>query len=179
MWSLRSGARPARTVLPRRALLGALAAGALLAGCRARPLLAPGGSAARLRGQVAIAQIEGETGFALEQALVRELGPAGADAPFVLRVSLSTAERRIGTTATGGTTRVQLSGTARWALLRRGAEDGPEAAAGVAEALVSYDTTGTRPADEAAARDAGERLAALLARRIAERIRVGADALGG
>ena len=156
-----SGARAGRRARPtRRALLGALGA---LAGCGFAPALAPGS-----RRRIAVEAPATRAGFALGRRLEDRLGAAGERAPYALAVALEIDPEVAAVDPAQVTTRVRLEGAASYALAE--AATGREILRGTASAFASYDATGTTVALGASARDAEDRLATILADRIAARI---------
>ena len=143
----------------RSLLLGLLALG----GCGFAPALRPGG-----RGRIALRAPDTRAGFALRQRLEERLGPAGPAAPYRLETTVEIASEIAATDSDRVTTRVRLEGAAAYALAERAT--GRERLRGEATAFASYDATGTTVALDAAARDAQDRLAAVLADRIAARV---------
>ena len=151
---------PPTATLSRRAALAGLGA---LAGCGFAPALAPGE-----RGRIAIEAPETRAGFALRGRLLDRLGPPGRDAPYRLAIALAVEPDVAAVDPAQVATRLRLDGAARYALIE--AATGREQLSGTAEAFASYDATGTSVALGASARDAEERLATILADRIAARL---------
>ena len=156
---------PAATPSRRAALagLGMLAGLGALVGCGFAPALAPGG-----RGRVAIEAPETRAGFALRGRLLDRLGAPGADAPYRLAVALDVEPEIAAVDPAQVTTRLRLDGVARYALSE--AATGRERLSGSARAFAAYDAAGTSVSLGASARDAEDRLATILADRIAARL---------
>ena len=147
--------RPGR----RAAVLGLLALG----GCGFTPALQPGD-----RGRFALAVPDTRPGFTLRQRLEERLGPAGTGAPYRIEATVALDPEVSATDDERVTTRVRLEGRADYAIVE--ATTGRERARGDAIAFAAYDATGTTVALDAAARDAEDRLLAILADRIAARV---------
>ena len=107
-------------------------------------------------------------GFALRGRLLDRLGDPGGRPPYRLVVDLAAEPEVAAVDPAQVTTRLRLEGAARYALSE--AATGRERLGGAASAFASYDATGTSVSLGASARDAEERLAAILADRIAARI---------
>ena len=146
----------------RRELLLALTA---LAGCGFTPAYGPGGSASVLRGRVAVEAPATTEGYRLRQRLLRRLGGGGSD--YLLSVTLSQEEGASAIAPDGSTTRVRLVGRAGW---RLEAPDGAILGSGEVEGFTAFSATGSTVAARTARIDAEERLALLLADRIATRL---------
>ncbi len=164
----------------RRLVTGGLLLGAALsAGCGFRPLYGEGSPAAALRGEVEVAVIEGQAGFALRERLVERLG--AAETPrFRLEVVLDFDEEGVAITQENVTTRFDVLGTAAWRLVPLDGADAP--VTGTQTALTGYSAPASRTASAfaalAAARDAQMRLARTLADQIARRLALGAEERG-
>lgn len=156
----RIGTPRARGIVPRRALLLSLGA---LAGCGFTPALAPGG-----RGRFAVEAPATRAGFLLRGRLLDRLGAPAADAPHRLAVDVAIEPEVAAVDPAQVTTRVRLEGAASFTLTEAGA--GRVVLRGTASSFASYDATGTTVSLAAAARDAEERLATILADRIAARL---------
>lgn len=151
--------------LPRRAVLLGAGAAWVLAGCGFSPALSPGGGG---RGRVAVEAPPTREGFALRRRLEDRLGTAGEAAPYRLAVAIDLDPEAAVVDPAQVTTRVRLEGAASYALTE--AATGRERLRGAAEAFTAYDATGTTVALDASARDAEDRLMAILADRIAARL---------
>lgn len=142
------------------------AAALLLAGCGFAPAYGPGGSAAALRGMVAVSGGTEVFDYRLRSAIESRIGQGtGYDLVFAARVE----EIQAAVTPDGTITRYNVTGIADWTL--RDA-DGVEVAAGRASGFTSYLTTGSTVSTEAAQRDAQDRLAVVLADQIVARLMV-------
>jgi LPS-assembly lipoprotein len=143
----------------RTALLGLLALG----GCGFSPALAPGG-----RGRFAVSAPATRLGVTLGRRLEDRLGRPDAGAPYALAVEVEAGPEPAAISPAQVTTRIRLE--ARAAFMVTEAATGRVAARGTAQGFTSYDATGTTVAEVAAARDAEDRLAVVLADRIAARL---------
>src|SRR6187549_2766561 len=76
----------------------------LIAACGYSPALAPGGSAAKLHGKVALAKPTDRNSFDLTQHLEDRLGTATSD-KYLLSTDLKVSENSVGVTAEQETTR--------------------------------------------------------------------------
>ena len=140
-------------------MLGLLALG----GCGFTPALRPGG-----RGRFAFAAPPTRAGVVLTRRLEDRLGTPGPRAPYALAVALEVDPEVAAVDPAQVTTRVRLEADAAYVATE--AATGRELARGTASSFASYDTTGTTVAEGAAARDAEDRLLAILADRIAARL---------
>lgn len=151
------------------------AAALLLAGCGFEPLYAPSGPAAALTGTVDVGVIQGTPGFSMRERLVDRLGPAEA-ARWRLDVDLSFEKRGVAITEKDVTSRFDVTGIAIWSLTPLGT-DAP-GLQGEERATTGYSAptsdTSSAYAILSAQRDAEERLAVLLADRIARRVALAA-----
>ena len=133
-----------------------------LAACGFTPVYAPGGSAAALRGQVAVQQPIDREGFLLVQELENRLGRGPAR--YGLAFDLTVAEEGLGIARTGDINRFNLVGTVNYTLFEFGTE------AVVFENSTSnftgYSATGDTVQTLAAEQDARERLMVILADQI-------------
>lgn len=159
---------------PRRYALAALA---LLAACGFEPLYAPSGPAAGALGRVDVAVIEGTPGFAMRERLVDRLGRADA-ALWTLDVDLSFVKRGVAITEQDVTSRYDVTGAAAWTLTPLDGVTPP--LSGEEQATTGYSAptsdTSSAYAILSAQRAAEERLAVLLADRIARRVALAAGA---
>lgn len=158
----------------------ALALAVAAAGCGFTPLYAPGAPATEALGRVAVAQVDGEAGFALRERLVQRLG--AADAPtHRLEVALDLERRGVAITQRNVITRFNVIGAAAYRLAPLAAEG--SALAGNVRAITGYSApdseTASAFASLAARRDAELRLARLLADQIAVRLALSAAEWGG
>jgi LPS-assembly lipoprotein len=155
----------------------ALAAALALGACGFEPLYAPKGPAAAAAGRVEVGVIDGSAGFAMRQRLVDRLGPP-AGPTHRLEVDLGFERAGVAITERDVTSRFDVIGRADWRLTAAGAER--PALAGAERAVTGYSAptseTSSAFAILSAQRDAEERLALLLADRVARRVAVEADA---
>lgn len=155
----------------------ALAAALLLAACGFEPLYAPSGPAAALSGQVDIGVIQGSPGFSMRERLVERLGQAEA-VRWRLEVDLAFEKQGVAITQKDVTSRFDVTGIAAWTLTPLGRD--AVALAGEERATTGYSAptsdTSSAYAILSAQRDAEERLATLLADRIARRVALAAPA---
>ncbi len=148
-----------------------------LSACGFEPLYAPGGPAAAIDGRVEVAVIESAAGFALRERLVDRLGQPAAPT-HRLYVELALEQTGVAITGSDVTTRFDVVGAATYRL----APIGSDAAVltGETEAVTAYSAPSSATTSTfavlSAQRDAEERLALLLADRIAQRIAVDAPA---
>jgi LPS-assembly lipoprotein len=142
----------------------------LVAGCGFAPVYAPGGPGAALRDAVTVEAGETVFDYRLRVALEERLGTGSA---YRLSFTTQVEELQAAVTQEGKITRFNVTGTADW-VLRDAA--GAEVARGQARGFTSYLTTASTVATEAAARDASERLAVVLADQIVTRLVTGAGA---
>jgi LPS-assembly lipoprotein len=149
------------------ALAGALA----LAGCGFEPLYDPAGPAAAVAGRVEVPVIDTDAGFALRERLVDRLGPAEG-ATHRLEVDLSLDQVGVALTEDDVTTRFDVIGVATFRLTE--SETGLAVLTGETRAVTGYSAPSSATTSTfavlSAQRDAEERLALLLADRIAQRI---------
>ncbi len=158
----------------RRTLLAGL--GSLgLAGCGFAPLHAPGSPAEAIAGRVAVEAIDGSAGFAMRERLVTRLGPA-MDETHRLAVSLRLDEVGVAITQQDVTSRFDVIAVATYALYPLGATE--PVLTGETRAVTGYSAPSSSTASAfailSARRDAEERLAVLLAERIARRLAIDA-----
>jgi len=149
--------------LPRRLALLGLAA---LAGCGFVPVYGPGGGMSALHGATEILAPENEAGFRLRDQLLRRLGPNDT-ALYTLVTTLSIKKVSVAIAEGNAATRINLLGQSDYALR---AANGTTITSGTVSSFTGYSTTGTTVATEAAAADAEERLAVLLADQIMARL---------
>ena len=137
-----------------------LAGGLLLGACGFTPAYGPGGAATALRDRIALFTPDDLPGFALRNALADRLGdnPGGS---YALAVTLTQNQTAAAIDSDGVTTRVTLVGEATWTLTDRAT--GATLGTGAVDNFTAYFATGTTVATEAAARDASDRLAVILA----------------
>ena len=143
-----------------------------LAACGFTPVYAPGGTAAKLRGQVMVQAPGTRDAFLLVQELERQLGRSG-DPAYGLKLSLTVTPEGLAVTRSGSVTRYNLVGRATYTLV--GIADEVEIAKGEVENFTAYSTTGSTVETLAAERDARERLMMILASQITARLYAQAD----
>lgn len=160
--------------LSRRAAL-ALALGGFAAGCGFEPVYREGGAAAALLDDVAIGQADGRLGFNFRRGFERRHGRARADARYLLNVTIATVEASRATSRTNSVTRFDVTATATYALIDT--VDGVAALSGAVSETSAYNTTSSVFATRTAERDAQDRLAEVLAERVAARISAAAPDL--
>ena len=158
----------------RRSLLVSGLALAGLAGCGFTPAYAPGGSGARLQGNVAANAPRSRAGYLLLQRIEERLGRNDA-APLILSTDLALTRVDVGVTSGDETTRTRIFGAATWRL--QAASDGAELASGTVENFTAFSTTGSTVATAAAERDAEARLMIILADAVVEALVLEAPAL--
>lgn len=161
-----------------RALRASALAGALaLAGCGFEPLYDPAGPAASVAGRVEVAVIPGTTGYLMRERLVERLGEGGAPT-HRLAVDLKLSQVGVALTEDDVTSRFDVVGVADWKLTPIAGTVPAMAEEARAVSGYSAPTSATTSAFAilSARRDAEERLALVLADRIAQRIAVEAAA---
>ena len=119
-----------------------------------------------LQGATEIRAPENEAGFRLRDQLLRRLGPNDT-ALYTLVTTLSIKKVSVAIAEGNAATRINLLGQSDYALL---AANGTTITSGTVSGFTGYSTTGTTVATEAAAADAEERLAVLLADQIMARL---------
>lgn len=145
----------------RRAVLLALAA---LAGCGFRPAYGPGGAGNLLRGRLQAAAPRTPLDFAFVEQFETRLGRA-AGAPFRLDYRIDTREDALAITADQAIQRYNLIGRVDYTVVDIARE--AEVVSGSLEDFTSYSAIGTTVATRASQRDAVQRLAVILADRLA------------
>ena len=143
-----------------------------LAACGFTPVYAPGGTAAKLQGQVLVQAPGTRDAYLLVQELERQLGRA-ADPRYGLKLSLTVTPEGLAVTRAGSVTRYNLVGRATYALVDIATET--DVATGTVENFTAYSTTGSTVETRAAERDARERLMTILASQITARLYALAD----
>ena len=141
-------------------LIGALALGA----CGFTPVYGPGGSGGKLQDNLQITAPATELGFRVRTTLQDRFGLGGGDAAYLVDIDLTSRPSSAAVNDEGDITRFDLRGTATWTLET---PDQSFATGGDVRATTSYSATGTTVATQAAERDALERLAQILADRVA------------
>jgi LPS-assembly lipoprotein len=156
---------------PRPLVLAAL----LLSACGFEPLYDPAGPAAAVSGRVEVGVIQGTPGFTMRERLVERLGLPEAT-QYRLEVDLAFQKQGVATTKEDVTSRFDVTGTAVWTLIPIGSDQ--PALAGEERAVTGYSAptsdTSSAFAILSAQRDAEERLAVVLADRIARRVALAA-----
>lgn len=160
----------------RRSVLFALAALPVLGACGFEPLYSEGGTAARLRNQVAVAAIPGREGYFLRQRLLRRFGTPVAEPQYELRVRYTTTARALTITSANDTVRLSILGSGAFEFVDRTtrqvlATDTVTADASYAAPSGSgVIVTPSPAAARVAAEDAEERVANAVAEGIADRV---------
>ena len=160
----------------RRQALRGLATTVLLAPLSAcfRPMLAEQSTASKLRGRIALPQIDDRLGYHLYQSLESRLGKPGIT-DYALTVGIKTTSRGFAVAQDNSVTRISVTARANWALY----------ADGVAEPILSniaisesgYNSTDSLFATRQAELDIERRLANDLGERISRAILARADQL--
>jgi LPS-assembly lipoprotein len=150
----------------RRAVLALLL---VLPACGLSPAYAPGGAGTDLLGRVSVTAPPTSLGYAMRTALQDRLGPPIAPGAMILTVTPEAQERALAVTAEGARTRINLLGQAAWRLT---GADGILIAEGVENGFTAWSTTASTVAVAAAAADAEQRLAVILADLILARLAV-------
>jgi LPS-assembly lipoprotein len=145
----------------RRALLVTAAAAA--AGCGFSPVLAPGGAADGLRGEIEVSAPGNREGYAVTRRLEERLGLPGA-ARYRLRVTITQGAQVTGIPADRVAARVNLIGQADFVLTD--IASGKVVRRGSVQSFTGYSSTSTTAATRAARVDAEDRLMTILADRI-------------
>lgn len=143
----------------RRSVLAGLSALPLSA-CGFQPVFAPGGSGDALRQRVAFADPQNLFEFDLVRQLETRLGRTSLPV-YALTYEIAIQRDGIAITESNDTTRVRLTGTARYTLTERAGDT--QVLAGEVTSFTAYSTTGSTLASDSAARDAEARLMLLLA----------------
>lgn len=147
--------------MDRRAVLSGLAALAGLAGCGFTPVYGPQGAGTALLDAIALPVPFGDAAYAFNKRFEERLGRPRDTALYDLTLTLEVTDQSIAVTATGSATRGRLIGRAIFALTDHAS--GKQLHQGRTNAFTGYSTTGSTVATRAAARDALERLVAILA----------------
>ncbi|MBC6437437.1 MAG: hypothetical protein GDA52_04710 [Rhodobacteraceae bacterium] len=154
----------------RRAVLG-LSGVLALGACGFRPVHAPDGAGAVLRGQVRVQAPENRAEFHLVSRLEERLGRAGEGtregtgaARYALAFDVSIERRGTAVTSSNAITRIRLVGEAQFRITRAG-HTAP-VHAGRVRSFTAYSTTGVAIAHTAPRRHAEERLMVVLADQI-------------
>ena len=155
-----------------RRFLG-LTALAALAGCGFTPAFGSDGTAQKLRDAVQVTTPDTVLGFAMRSRVNDRLG-AAASPLYALTMDLNQTEQAAAITSDGDTTRFQIGGVTRWSLTD--IASGAVLASGQSETFASYAATGSTVATQAAAADAGNRLAIALADQVVSDMTLAAGA---
>lgn len=165
--------------LARRGVVLGLAAG-MLFGCGFQPLYAPGAPATAMLGEIEVAVIEGEPGFAMRERLTERLGPAHA-AEYRLVATLDLKRTGVALTQQDYTTRYNVTGISEFQLVPVGG--GAPVLTGEVRSFTGYSApdseTASAFASASAERDAELRLARTLADEIIMRLAVTAKEWSG
>jgi len=158
----------------------ALALTLALAACGFEPLYDPAGPAAAVAGRVEVEVIPRTAGYLMRERLVERLGPA-SEPTHRLAIDLGFSQVGVAITEDDVTSRFDVIGVADWRLTAFGAET--PALAEEARAVTGYSAPSSATTSAfailSARQDAEERLALLLADRIAQRIAVEAGDWAG
>lgn len=154
----------------RTLLISVLALGA----CGFTPAYGPDGGAQRLQGRVGLTDPEGRDGYLLNQRLQDRLGPPRSVA-YGLTVQPTVKETGLGATADGFTTRYQLAGVARFALVDHAS--GKVLVEGSVNSFTGYSASGSTVATLTARKDAHQRLMVILADMVVDRLVLAASGL--
>ncbi len=146
----------------RRLILGLAALP--LAGCGFTPALAPGAPAGALHGRIRADDPTDRAGVAFVARLEDRLGRPQAPG-WRLGWQMTVTPERLGLAAGLGEVRGRALGRVDWTLMGEG--DDTPVASGRAEQFAGYDRTGTPLAIRAAAEDAQDRVAGMLAEAVA------------
>ena len=150
----------------RRTVLGLIAV-APLAACGFTPVYAPGGSGSALRGQIRADAPNTRLGFEMVARLEDRLGRGDA-AQYDLSYVITTEQSGLAITGADDITRVNITGTLRYAVVARGTEQ--PVTSGEVSTFTAYSTTGSPVATAAARRDAEDRLMIALADQMVSRL---------
>lgn len=150
----------------RRAFLAAAVAAAL-AGCGFAPVYGTGGDGAGLRGTVRAAEPDTDAGFAFVRRIEERLGRPEA-ARYDLTYAIAMAEAALAIDGSNNITRLNLEGRLDWSLVPT--EGGAPALSGSESAFTGYSAPASTVATLASRRDAGRRLAIILADRVVTRL---------
>lgn len=142
-----------------------LAAALPVAACGFEPVLAPGGSLARLRNRIRIADPKDRNEFILKSELETRLG-RGSE--FDLSYTLTTSETGVGITPDQVITRQQVNGSLEFSLTDSGSDE--ELFKGTLASFTSYGTTDTTATTTFAREAAYERLMVIFADQIVSRL---------
>lgn len=136
-------------------------------------MLAEGGAGSALQGQVDLPEIDDRLSRVMSVRLEKRLGRPAQTAPYRLEVDQDFQRRGLLVAQDNAITRVQLRGTAKWALYRRGETDPIDQ--GEVSSEAGFDQTASLFASQTTERDVERRLAEDLAERIARRLLARAD----
>ncbi len=139
--------------------LGGMALASLsLTACGFTPVYGPQGTGDRLQGKITLQAPETRDSYQFNRHFETRMGRP-ANAPYVLKVKLSTEELDQGATSTGNTTRFKVTGHANYVL----SEGKTQLLSGSTSAFTGYSNTGSTVATMASENDAYERLMVILA----------------
>ena len=145
-------------------LIGAASA---LTACGFQPVYGPGAASTAILGQIEVDEIKTSDGFHLARQLEHRLGRS-SQPQFGLSIALTTEEKGVAVTSDNQTTRIEIFGTATYALRALGSNE--VVLTGKANSFTGYSTTGTTVSELASERDARERLMIILADQIATQL---------
>lgn len=160
--------------LTRRALLLGLAG--TLGACGFTPAYGPDSAVAELMGAIRVDDITTSDGFHLIRQLEHRLGRPQSPS-YGLSIGLETSSEGVAVTADNQTTRVEIFGTATFAL--RDLTTSAVLLTGKTSNFTGYSTTGPTVSELAAERDARERLMIILADQIATELMARSGELTG
>lgn len=155
---------------------GIILAAAASAGCGFSPVLAPGGAAADLRGQVEVSAPENRSGYALTRRFEERLGLPSAPV-YELRANITEGSQVTGIPADRVAARVNLIGQVDYRLVEL--STGKVLRRGRVQSFTGYSSTSTTAATRAARDDAQERLMIILADRVVADLLATAGDWGG
>ncbi|MEM6932332.1 MAG: LPS assembly lipoprotein LptE [Pseudomonadota bacterium] len=160
----------------RRRILRTLGAAGLvspLAACF-RPMLAEQSTAFKLRGRIALPQIDNRLGYHLYQSLESRLGKPGVT-DYALTVGVRTTSRGFAVAQDNSVTRISVTARANWALYAEGVAEPVLSNVAISES--GYNSTDSLFATRQAELDIERRLAEDLGERISRAILARADQL--
>jgi len=147
----------------RRSILALL----VLAGCGFAPALGTGGAARGLLGRVQAATPKDQADFDFVRRIEERLGRVSVPV-YDLTYAIDTDATGVAITAEGAITRYNLTGVAKWSLIRL--DGGALVTGGLVDSFTSYSATGSTVAGLAAKEDAERRLMVILADQIVLRL---------
>ncbi len=152
--------------------LAGLAGAGLAAGCGFTPVYAPGGTGARLNGQVLPAEPRNPLSYAFAGRLEERLG-RNLSAPYRLDYTIDTNTDRLAITPSESTLRYHLKGTVSFSVVDQASE--AVLHRGTVRNFTAYSAIGTTVATRASLRDAQKRLMILLADQVVTQLLVSGD----